>query len=276
MNHEKLLINLSNEIKLRNYSRQTHKSYLYNVSKFLQWIKINELRISSTNIKKYLLEFSKNRDSNTIKLGKASIKFFLLNVLKKEKVDIDIPKMKKKKQLPKVISKEEIKILLENIKNKKHKLMISLLYSSGIRLSELIFLKREHLNLNENTILVKQGKGKKDRITIISNNIKKELVDYISQTSFTTKYIFESNRYTHYTCRTIQQILTNASKKIKSNKNITPHMLRHSFATHLLNSGVDIRIIQKLLGHQNLETTSIYTYISNKDYKNIKNPLDNL
>lgn len=270
MDLEKLLIKLSNEMQLRGFTKQTKKSYIYNVSQFLKWIQKKDKKINSQNIKEYILEFSKNKDINTIKLRKASIKFFLINILNKENTIIEIPKMKKKEQLPKVISKDEIKELLNNIKNKKHNLMISLLYSSGLRVSELIFLKKENLNLNENLIYVKRGKGRKDRTTIISKQVKEKIINHITQNEFKTKYLFESNRNTHYTIKTVEEILKKASKTI--NKHVTPHMLRHSFATHLLDSGTDIRLIQKLLAHQNLETTSIYTYVSNRDIKNIKAP----
>ena len=179
---------------------------------------------------------------------------------------------KKKKTLPKVLSKEEINLIINNIKNSKHKLMIEILYSSGLRLSELINLKREDINLNENTIRINQAKGKKDRLTILSQKVKKELQIYLVKTEFKTKNLFETNRNKKYTKKSIQEILKKAS--IIISKHITPHQLRHSFATHLLESGTDIRYIQRLLGHSKLETTSIYTYVAKNKLENIKSPYD--
>lgn len=179
---------------------------------------------------------------------------------------------KKKKQLPKVLTKNEIKILLENIKNQKHKVIIITLYSAGLRLSEVVNLKREHINFENNTILVKQGKGKKDRITILSKKLKNKLSNYLSQNNFITYYLFESQRGKKYDKHTIQKILEKASENM--NQKVTPHMLRHSFATHLLESGTDIRYIQSLLGHSKLETTQIYTKVASNKIQHIKSPFD--
>ncbi len=137
--------------------------------------------------------------------------------------------------LPKVISKEEIIKMIELTENTKHKLVISLLYSSGLRLSEIINLKREDIETQRNIILVKAGKGKKDRITILSKKVKSQLISYLIENEFKSKYLFEGRNNSKYTKETVQQIVKNAGKKI--NKNISPHMLRHSFATHLLEDG---------------------------------------
>jgi site-specific recombinase XerD len=276
MNVKILLEKLSNEIKLRNLSHDTHKNYCYNVKTYLRWCLIHKITISNNSMRTYFLELEKKYDINTIKSIRAAIKFLLIHVLKREINNFPIfeIKTKSKKLLPKVLSKEEITFLLNSIKNKKHHLMISLLYCSGLRLSELINVKREHLNLNDNTILVSQGKGKKDRISILSQKFKADILDYLTTTQFTTKYLFESNRKTKYTKKTIQVILEKASKNI--NKHVTPHMIRHTFATHLLESNIDIRYIQKLLGHSKLETTSIYTYVANNKLNLIKSPHDQI
>jgi site-specific recombinase XerD len=211
---------------------------------------------------------------STIRLIKASLDFLIKNVFEKNIAIEKIPYPKKKKTLPKVLSKEEIKIIFNETKNQKHRLIIQLIYSSGIRLNELINLKREHIDPSRKIIFISQGKGKKDRLTILSDKLSKELFDYICKTDFKTKYLFESSRGKKYSQKAIQKILENSSKKL--NKKVTPHMLRHSFATHLLESGTDIRYIQRLLGHKNLKTTQIYTHVANSDLSKIKSPLDNL
>ncbi|MGM5487970.1 MAG: tyrosine-type recombinase/integrase [Nanobdellota archaeon] len=180
----------------------------------------------------------------------------------------NIPNPKCKKGLPKVLSREEVQALFERIENPKHKLMIMLLYSSGLRVSELVNLKRTDINVHDNTVRIDQGKGKKDRVTILSQKVKDLLLPHLMQ-NFRTPYLFEG-RQGKYSIRTVQKILENVSNA----RHISAHMLRHSFATHLLEQGTDIRYIQKLLGHSQIETTSIYTHAAKKDFLKIKSPLD--
>jgi integrase/recombinase XerD len=148
-----------------------------------------------------------------------------------------------------------------------------LLYSAGSRLQELIDLKRKDIDFERGIINVRKGKGKKDRITLISESLKLDLLKYYSNNLFKTEYIFEG-RNGKYTKKSFQKVLEQGGKK--AGINITPHMLRHSFATHLLEQRTDIRHIQKLLGHSDLKTTEIYIHISTKDLSKIKSPLDNL
>lgn len=272
MKLNEILTKLEEEGKLKGYSKETIKHYNYNCKQFLLWIKQTSSKLDNSTIRKYFLHLhSKNYDSSTIRLIKASLKFMFIHILKRNYDIESIPAPKKKKTLPKVIPKEEIKIILKNINNLKHKLIIEILYSSGLRLSEIINLKREHINTNNNTILIKQAKGKKDRITILSQKVKEQLPQYLLETKFKTQYLFEG-RNGKYTKKSIQEILKKASEPL--NKNITPHMLRHSFATHLLESGTDIRYIQKLLGHSKLETTTIYTKVATHQLEKIKSPFD--
>lgn len=272
---DKALNELRQALIFRGFSKKTVKSYIYNSEKFLNYLDKGSQKCDEKAVKQYFQKlYDKGYDVSTIRLIKASLDFLIKNILKKDFSIENIPYPKKKKSLPKVLSKEEIRIIFQNIKNSKHKLMIKLLYSSGIRVNELINLKREDIDPNRKIIFIKSGKGKKDRITILSNKISKELFDYVCKTEFKTKYLFESNRSKKYSQKSIQKILDKSSKSL--NKNITPHMLRHSFATHLLESGTDIRYIQKLLGHSHLETTQIYTKVANTDLLNIKSPLDTI
>lgn len=272
---QKILTSLNQSLVFRGFTPKTVKSYLYHSEKFLDYLDKSSQGCGEETIKRYFqMLYDGNYDLNTIRLVKASLDYLIKNIFKKEIFIHEIPYPKKKKTLPKVLSKGEIKIMLKQTKNPKHKLILKLLYSSGIRLNELINLKREDIEPNRNTIFIRQGKGRKDRLTILSKIISNELFDYICRTNFKTKYLFESNRGTKYSAKTIQKILKNSSKKL--NKTVTPHMLRHSFATHLLEQGTDIRHIQKLLGHSNLETTQIYTRVANTELEKIKSPLDNL
>lgn len=254
---------------LKGFSKQTIKSYNYQVERFLSFLEKSRLNLNNDSVRSYLL--SQNVGVNTSRLQYAAISFFFREVLKKLFSLEEIPIKKKEKQLPKVISKEKIKQMLEFTTNLKHRLVIKLLYSSGLRLQELIDLKRKDLDFERGLLNVKKGKGKKDRITLISDNLKLDLLKYYSNNQFSTEYMFEG-RKGKYTKKSVQKVLDLAGKNIGIK--VTPRMLRHSFATHLLESGTDIRHIQKLLGHSDLKTTEIYTHVSNKDLSNIKSPLD--
>ncbi|MFH1503243.1 MAG: site-specific tyrosine recombinase/integron integrase [Candidatus Diapherotrites archaeon] len=271
LNKEKYLQELKERCTLRGFSDQTIKSYTYNVKRFLEFIEKSRLNLSNGGVKLYLL--SQDLSINSSRLQYASISFFFKEVLNKPFSFEEIPIKRKEKQLPKVISKEKIKEMIDLTENLKHKLIIKLLYSSGLRLQELIDLKRKDIDFERGIINVKKGKGKKDRITLISEILKLDLLKYYSNNTFKTEYILEG-RNGKYTKKSVQKVLDEAGKR--AGIKVTPHMLRHSFATHLLEQGTDIRYIQKLLGHSDLKTTEIYTHVSTKDLSKIKSPLDNL
>lgn len=269
--NEKYLRELRNLCILRGYSNQTMKSYLYNTKKFLDFMNKSRLNFNNNAVKSYLLTL--DLSVNSMRLRHASISFFFREVLKRPFTTEEVPLKKREKRLPRLLSKEQIGELIDSTDNLKHKLIIKLLYSSGLRLEELLNLKRMDIDFDREVIHVRKGKGKKDRITLISENLKLDLLKYYSAYSFKTEYILEG-RNGKYTKKSVQKVLDNLGKKIEIK--VSPHMLRHSFATHLLDTGVDIRHIQKLLGHSDLSTTEIYTHVSDKDLSNIKSPLDNL
>ena len=260
---------LEKRCKLRGYSRQTIKSYVFYVNKFLKFLDKSGCNLNHEGVKSYLL--SLDCAASTSRLAHALIQFFFRDILKKPFTLEEIPLRKKVKQLPKVISKKNLQLMINNTKNLKHKLVLKFLYSSGLRLQELINMKREHIDIEQGLILVKLGKGKKDRYTLLASSLKEDLLKYYSTMDFSTKYVFEG-RKGKYTKKSVQMICKKAGEII--GLHIHPHMLRHSFATHLLESGVDIRYIQKLLGHSDIKTTQIYTQISNTAIRNIKSPLD--
>jgi integrase/recombinase XerD len=258
--------------KLRGFSRQTIKSYIYHINDFFDFILKCRLNLSNEGVKSYLL--SKDLSNSSMRLKRAAIGFMFKDVLGKP-IELDIvPYQKKEKILPKIFSKKKIKELIENIDNLKHKLIVELFYSSGLRLQELIDLKRENIDFDRNLIYIRKGKGTKDRVTLLSSFIKNDLLKYYSKYEFRNKYLFEGRKGGKYSKKSVQKILERFGKKVGIK--ITPHMLRHSFATHLLESGTDIRYIQKLLGHSDLKTTEIYTFVSKRGLERIKSPLDNL
>ncbi len=263
------------ELKLRNYSSKTIKSYLNCLKKYFYFKQFNLSQIDEENIKQFLLnKQKKNYSPQTINLYLNAIKFFYREVLGlPQKINLKFSKRSKK--LPIVLSKKEIKNIIESVKNTKHKLIISLAYSAGLRIGEVVNLKTKDINLEELTIHLKNAKGKKDRITIFSEKIKTDLQNLIAGKK-ANDYLFESERGGKLTERTMQKIFAKALQKANIKKQATFHSLRHSFATHLLENGVDVRYVQKLLGHTNIRTTQIYTKVTNPKLKNIKSPLEDI
>jgi site-specific recombinase XerD len=179
---------------------------------------------------------------------------------------------KRSKKLPIVLSREEIKNIIDSIRNPKHKLIISLTYAAGLRISEVINLKIKDVDLEELTNHLKNAKGKRDRITIFPEKIRSKLKSLITEKK-SDNYLFESERGGKLTERTAQKVFKNALRRTGIKKDATFHSLRHNFATHLLENGVDVRYVQELLGHRNIKTTQVYTQVTNPKLKNIKGPL---
>ena len=260
------------ELKLRNCSFRTIKAYLGCLRGYFNFKKFNLEKIDEENIKQFLLnKQSKNYSSQTINLYLNAIKFFYREVLRIPQT-INLKFAKRSKKLPIVLSREEIKNIIDVIRNPKHKLIISLAYGAGLRISEVVNLKVKDINLKELTIHLKNAKGKKDRITIFPEKIKTELQNLIAGKN-SNDYLFESERGGKLTERTVQKVFENALLGAGIKKDATFHSLRHSFATHLLENGIDVRFVQKLLGHRNIRTTRVYTQVTNPKLKNIKSPL---
>jgi len=269
---QKYLKQTRQELRLRNYSFKTIKVYLRCLKEYFDFKKINLEIIDEEKIKQFLLnKQDKEYSSQTVNLYLNAIKFFYREVLKiPQKINLKFAKRSKK--LPIVLSREEIKNIIELIRNPKHKLIISLAYGAGLRISEVVNLKVKDVNLEELTIHLKNAKGKKDRITIFPEKIKDDLQNLIASKN-PNNYFFESERGGKLTERTAQKVFKNAFRKAGIKKDATFHSLRHSFATHLLENGVDVRYVQELLGHRNIRTTQIYTQVTNPKLKNIKSPL---
>ncbi|MEW5805263.1 MAG: site-specific tyrosine recombinase/integron integrase [Patescibacteria group bacterium] len=261
------------ELQLRNYSPKTAESYLRYIKEYLIFVKKQKFDSRDEAIRTFLFVKQKKKQSpQTINLALNSVKFLYREILKSPK-KIDLKFAKRSKKLPIVLSREEIKKIIESIRNPKHKLLISLAYGAGLRISEAVNLKVKDVNLEELTIHLKNAKSKKDRITICPEKIKIDLLNLITGKNL-NDYVFESERGGKLSERTAQKIFKNAAEKAKIKKDATFHSLRHSFATHLLENGVDVRHVQELLGHSNIRTTQIYTQVTNPKLKNIKSPLE--
>lgn len=220
-------------------------------------------------IKNKLSASYQNQITNAIKLYFKTIKY--------TKIEIDkIHRPKRAKVLPNVLSKEEVKTILEAHNNIKHKMMLSLIYSCGLRCGELLALKPIHIDSKRNIVVLKNAKGQKDRIVPLSPKILEMLRNYYKIFRPTT-YLFEGQTAgMTYDSRSLQLVLKQALKKAGITKPVTLHWLRHSYATHLLESGTDMRYIQELLGHSSSKTTEIYTHVSTKSIQQIKSPFDDL
>lgn len=272
MKNQNYLLELERELKYRNYSPRTIEVYMNCISNFLKYIKNDISKISKDIIIDFILHLqSQKKAPKTVNLYKEAIKFFLNNVIKMY-LDIDIKLSREPKKLPIVLTKNEIMSIVDNIKNEKHKCIISLAYSSGLRVSDVVHLKVWDFDMENLTLHIKWGKGEKDRITIFSEKLKKDILR-LSEMKQWNELLLESERWGKLTTRTLQKIFSDALKKSWIKKEATFHSLRHSFATHLLENGTDIRYIQELLWHMSIKTTQIYTKVMNPKIKNIISPL---
>lgn len=259
------LESLKNELKLRGFSEKTLKAYVFFNEKFLNFINKKPENVSETDIKSYLASLINRYENSSTNLAFSALRFFYETMLKKDLKNIVVPKREKK--MPIVLTRDEIKTMIESARNKKSKLVIKFLYSTGLRVSELVNLKKNDIEIKEKIGWVRKGKGGKDRIFILPESLTEELNELMKA---------DSEKIFPVTTRAIQKIVKNTIKRANITKKVSPHTLRHSYATHLLDSGVDIRKIQELLGHSNLQTTQIYTHVSTEELKKIKSPLDNL
>lgn len=264
---------LKTEMTLRSFSPRTIEAYLFYNRKFLEFVKKDPDQVTTDDVKSYMAKMmERNASPRTIILVKAALKFFYDGVLKKNIVYIKSPKVSKK--LPVVLTKEEVKTLIRSIKNGTHMLVVSLLYSSGLRVSELVNLKVGDIELDERIGWVRSGKGRKDRMFILPNALIEDLKRHFSGKK-DTDYIFSGYKE-RMSARNVQKIVSSAAENAGLSKHVHVHTLRHSFATHLLEAGEGIRKIQELLGHADLSTTQIYTHVSKEELKKVKSPLDDL
>ncbi len=273
---ENYLKKLEVELKLRGFSQKTLDTYLSNVRLFLDRIKKDPIETEEEDLKLYFAELisDKQLSPRSIAVKKSSIKFFYDNVIGKNIVTFKTPKIPK--SIPIFLTKEELRKLFNSTVSKKSLLIMRLLYATGLRVSECVNLKTSDMELKNNIAWVRAGKGGKDRPIFFSDKLSKELERYIQTLDEEEQYLFPGRSNGHLSTRNLQKIISNAAKKAKIPKKVTAHKLRHSFATHNLDKGVDIRIIQELLGHSDLSTTQIYTHVSKEQLKKVKNVLDDI
>lgn len=267
---------IKQKLRYKRYSPNTISTYISCLEQFNRFLKKEELQINEPVIYQYLIElvdkgYSRSSQNQHIN----AIKFYLEKVLKQESKNYYIERPLKKRKLPVVLSENEIQLILSNIGNLKHKALLSLIYSCGLRVGEALSLKINDLDSDRMLISVRNGKGEKDRMVPLASNVLNLLRTYYKQYQ-PSDYLFNGAEKGPYSATSIRNVLKRAVYKSYIKKNVTPHTLRHSYATHLLEKGTDLRYIQVILGHSSVKTTEIYTHVSTKNLQAIKSPIEEM
>jgi len=268
---------LEAELRARKYSSQTRRSYIYYNSLICQTLQKLPEEINSYDVTQFLAIVERDREysASSINLAISAINFFYREVFKTSSIS-ERHRPRNDGRLPQILSQAEICKILGMEKNPKHRLLLTLAYSSGLRVSEVVKLKKEHIDFSCKIIYVKQGKGRKDRCTILSEKAAGFIVEYCDFYEI-KKWLFPGQKpASPLSIRSAQYIFDKAARNANIIKKISIHSLRHTFATHLLEGGTDIRYIQSLLGHTCLRTTERYTHVARRSILNIKSPLDNI
>jgi len=272
MNINQYIEVFTRDLKANNYSRNTIKAYTHWLKRYLKYTALHPKLDPGDRIRDFLAEL--NDDSTACRVqAYNSIKLFYLKVLKKP-CPYTYKKPRRRKRLPVVYSKKEVQMIINAPANFQHRIILKMIYASGLRVSEDIKIKIKDLDLQNNRLIIRRAKGDKDRITVLSDNLKPEL-DKIMNGKAGNEYLFQTNRGKPYHVRSIQTLFKESAQKAGLvEKNGSCHSLRHSFATHLVQNGISIQEISALLGHSNLKTTMVYVHMVSNWEKKIKSPLD--
>lgn len=274
--HKELLSKLSDELVLRRYSKRTLKAYLYQVRSFLEATPVSVTSMRAEHVRAYLLQRAERDDVSTSYHAQAvsALRFFFTNVLFNPDAVSVIPRPKRDRHLPTVLGRTDARRILDALDNPKHRALLMIMYSAGLRVGEVVRLRIEDLDAERKLIRVRAGKGRKDRYTLLSDRALEAVHTYIADYGPTT-WLFPGERPNRpIASRTAQKIVENARARAGIKTHTSAHTLRHSFATHLLEAGTDLRYIQELLGHASPKTTQIYTHVSRRDLVRIQSPLD--
>ncbi|MGM5480395.1 MAG: site-specific tyrosine recombinase/integron integrase [Nanobdellota archaeon] len=267
-----IISDVFDEMELRGFSTYTIRNYLHNIIQFFEFHNKNDF--DQKDIKRFLAHLLRTKHSSpaTLSLSRSALLFLSNEILGKQITSIKTPKISQR--LPVVLSKEELNALFDQL-NEKSRLLVTLLYASGLRVSELVSLKVTDFEFEKNYGWVREGKGNKDRMFVFSKELSEDLQRFIKKHDL-KNYVFTGRFDKPMTTRNVQKIISSASKRAQITKQVTPHKLRHSFATHLLEAGNDVRVIQELLGHSNLQTTQIYTHVTSSTLRSVKSPIEKL
>ncbi len=263
----------------KRYARSTVENYLAALSTFLEYTSKPDIRDIGQGdvvdfVHGYILKKKMSQSYQNTVISALKLLFREVYHTRLEVEDLERPR--REKRLPNVLSKEEVRRILDAPRNLKHRLMLAMLYGCGLRRSELLNLRQEDIEAERGVMVIRQSKGKKDRVVPLPVHLRKMLDDYY-RAFRPEQYVFEGQRAGQpYSATSIEKVLSRACEQAGISKPVTLHWLRHSYATHLLERGVDLRYIQELLGHQSSRTTEIYTHVTFKSLQNIRSPLDDL
>jgi site-specific recombinase XerD len=265
------------ELRLRNYSRRTQRAYVGHATRFLSQLQKEADQLEPGDARAYLLSLLDRGVSRAYQdQAVSAIRFLVREVLKRNELDADVPRPRAERKLPTVLNVVETREFLRAVANPKHRALLMLIYSAGLRVGEVVRLRPEDLDLGRHLVHVRGGKGRKDRYTLLSDVAVSAIAEY--RAIYPTKiWLFPGGRPDRpIATRSVQKIVETVRRAAGIEKRLTPHTLRHTFATHLLESGTDIRYIQELLGHSSTRTTEIYTHVTERTLGRIRSPLDDL
>lgn len=260
------------ELRVRNFSNQTIDAYLYHNDRFLDFIEKEQRNITSRDIKAYLNYLVINgAGPRTINMAINSLKCYYESYLRK-RLFKNIKRSKIPKDLTPVLSKGEVRAMIDKTNSLKHRLLIELLYSSGMRVGECVKIKVG--DIQDSIVFIRKEKGNKDRFTITSKRFAGETDKYLAMSKRQSDYLFDNGFGKHTTIRTAEEVIKLAAQRAGIKRRVYPHLLRACFATHLLEDGLPMHTIQRLLGHADIKTTQGYARGRTDDLKKIKSPLD--
>jgi site-specific recombinase XerD len=270
------LLKLETELRARKYSPQTRDAYSHFNRMLCRTLQKEPENITPDDVKQFLANMEKEAYSaSAMNLALSAVKFFFKYVLKNNSIK-EQHRPRQDKKLPIVLSKDEIKKMLEEESNPKHRLLLMLVYSSGLRVSEVVVLKKEHIDISRKVVYIKASKGRKDRCTVLSEKVARFISEYSDAFHIKTWLFPGQPANSHISIRSAQRIFEKAALHAGITKKTSIHGLRHTFATHLLENGTDIRYIQTLLGHSSLRTTERYTHVARHNVLKIQSPLDTI
>ncbi len=269
---------MEERLKLEGYSYRTRKRYLQHMRRFVAYHRKNPRQLAASDIERYLLYLLDEKGASHSYVNQAinAIKYFYNRVLKEPVKTENLPRPKKEKKLPTILGREEVVRIFDAVEKVKHKAILVMAYSSGLRVSEVAKLKVADVDGKRKMLHIKASKGRKDRYSLLSETALEILREYWRQYQPRNWLFPGAKPNSHIHTRSIQKIFSNVRQKAGIHKQVSVHSLRHSFATHLLEDGTDICYIQELLGHKKLETTEIYTHVSTRDISRIQSPLEKL
>jgi len=270
---------LTSEMQLRNYSHRTIKAYRSCILSFVKYFHpLHPRELTEDDIRNYLLHLitEEKHAAGTVNQVFNALRLLYVDLYKKPFVIVSLPRPKKEKKLPDVLNEDEVKRLFAAVRNLKHRTMLMLAYASGLRVSELVQLRIEDIDGRRGLIHIRDAKGKRDRFTVFPESLRTQLLTYWKSVKLGSRgWLFPGQTSEHHLAtRSIQAVFERAVREAKIEKPVSMHTLRHSFATHLLEHGTDLRYIQELLGHQSVKTTEVYTHISTRELGKIRSPLD--